>query len=90
MEALDISGPDAPASPGAAINAAFGAASAAPAVAQGAKPVLSASGGDAIDAIETLVREPAEKRLAYGKVGRNQPCPCGSGRKYKHCHGATA
>ena len=21
------------------------------------------------------------------KVGRNQPCPCGSGRKYKHCHG---
>ena len=23
------------------------------------------------------------------KAGRNQPCPCGSGRKYKHCHGAT-
>ena len=23
-----------------------------------------------------------------GPVGRNQPCPCGSGRKYKHCHGA--
>jgi preprotein translocase subunit SecA len=22
------------------------------------------------------------------KVGRNEPCPCGSGRKYKHCHGA--
>jgi uncharacterized protein len=22
------------------------------------------------------------------KVGRNDPCPCGSGRKYKHCHGA--
>lgn len=22
------------------------------------------------------------------KIGRNQPCPCGSGRKYKHCHGA--
>ena len=21
-------------------------------------------------------------------TGRNQPCPCGSGRKYKHCHGA--
>ena len=21
------------------------------------------------------------------KVGRNQPCPCGSGQKYKHCHG---
>ncbi|MFO0998395.1 MAG: preprotein translocase subunit SecA [Alphaproteobacteria bacterium] len=23
----------------------------------------------------------------WGKVPRNQPCPCGSGRKYKHCHG---
>jgi preprotein translocase subunit SecA len=22
------------------------------------------------------------------KVGRNQPCPCGSGKKYKHCHGS--
>ena len=22
------------------------------------------------------------------KVGRNDPCPCGSGRKYKNCHGA--
>jgi hypothetical protein len=21
------------------------------------------------------------------KIGRNKPCPCGSGRKYKHCHG---
>jgi preprotein translocase subunit SecA len=24
-----------------------------------------------------------------GKVSRNAPCPCGSGRKYKHCHGAA-
>jgi preprotein translocase subunit SecA len=22
------------------------------------------------------------------KVGRNDPCPCGSGKKYKQCHGA--
>jgi preprotein translocase subunit SecA len=22
------------------------------------------------------------------KVGRNDPCPCGSGKKYKRCHGA--
>ena len=22
------------------------------------------------------------------KVGRNDPCPCGSGKKFKHCHGA--
>jgi preprotein translocase subunit SecA len=26
-------------------------------------------------------------RRATPKVGRNQPCPCGSGKKYKHCHG---
>ena len=25
-----------------------------------------------------------------GKIGRNDPCPCGSGRKYKHCHGRLA
>ncbi|MCO6406323.1 preprotein translocase subunit SecA [Aurantimonas endophytica] len=24
----------------------------------------------------------------WGHVGRNEPCPCGSGKKYKHCHGA--
>ena len=24
------------------------------------------------------------------KVGRNEPCPCGSGRKYKHCHGTLS
>jgi len=29
---------------------------------------------------ETVVREGR-------KVGRNEPCPCGSGKKYKHCHG---
>ncbi|MCY1014975.1 YecA family protein [Pyxidicoccus sp. MSG2] len=25
---------------------------------------------------------------AHGKVGRNEPCPCGSGRKFKRCHGS--
>jgi uncharacterized protein YecA (UPF0149 family) len=24
-----------------------------------------------------------------GKIGRNEPCPCGSGKKYKKCHGAA-
>ncbi|MCB1735204.1 MAG: SEC-C domain-containing protein, partial [Gammaproteobacteria bacterium] len=32
------------------------------------------------EAPETFVREER-------KVGRNEPCPCGSGKKYKHCHG---
>ncbi|MBK9394832.1 MAG: preprotein translocase subunit SecA [Uliginosibacterium sp.] len=27
---------------------------------------------------------------ALPRVGRNDPCPCGSGKKYKHCHGALA
>ncbi|MBU0616287.1 MAG: SEC-C domain-containing protein, partial [Planctomycetes bacterium] len=29
-------------------------------------------------------------RRATPKVGRNSPCPCGSGKKYKHCHGKRA
>ena len=27
---------------------------------------------------------------SWGKVGRNEACPCGSGKKYKHCHGKIA
>ena len=27
---------------------------------------------------------------SWGRVGRNEPCPCGSGKKFKHCHGAFA
>lgn len=27
---------------------------------------------------------------SWGKVGRNEACPCGSGKKYKHCHGKYA
>ena len=34
--------------------------------------------------------EPATQRKTGEKVGRNEPCPCGSGKKYKHCHGANA
>jgi preprotein translocase subunit SecA len=30
------------------------------------------------------------KQAVSQKVGRNDPCPCGSGRKYKKCHGAVA
>ena len=28
-----------------------------------------------------------EDPSTWGKVARNAPCPCGSGKKYKHCHG---
>ena len=32
-------------------------------------------------------RDPADPST-WGKVGRNESCPCGSGKKFKHCHGA--
>lgn len=32
-------------------------------------------------------RDPQDPK-SWGMVGRNEPCPCGSGKKYKHCHGA--
>jgi preprotein translocase subunit SecA len=47
----------------------------------GGAPVPARTGGD--DVIKTVRREEP-------KVGRNDPCPCGSGKKYKKCHGATA
>ena len=34
--------------------------------------------------------EAAEVREAMAHVGRNDPCPCGSGKKFKHCHGQLA
>ncbi|MFI6293006.1 preprotein translocase subunit SecA [Nonomuraea sp. NPDC050790] len=35
----------------------------------------------------TKVRTTAAERAAYGNVERNAPCPCGSGKKFKRCHG---
>jgi preprotein translocase subunit SecA len=32
----------------------------------------------------------ATQVAAVPRVGRNEPCPCGSGKKYKHCHGKLA
>ena len=37
---------------------------------------------------DTLKKEP--KKNTDAKVGRNDPCPCGSGKKYKHCCGKNA
>lgn len=45
-------------------------------------------GRPASDIMEMLRRE-KEARSAPRKVGRNDPCPCGSGRKFKACCGAT-
>ena len=34
--------------------------------------------------------QPQTVKRKDAKVGRNDPCPCGSGKKYKKCHGAAA
>ncbi|MSE16565.1 hypothetical protein GKC49_16035, partial [Pantoea agglomerans] len=34
--------------------------------------------------------EPVAEQSGERKVGRNDPCPCGSGKKYKQCHGRIA
>jgi preprotein translocase subunit SecA len=41
------------------------------------------AGGAAAAAVNRDPNNPA----SWGKVGRNENCPCGSGKKYKHCHG---
>jgi preprotein translocase subunit SecA len=36
---------------------------------------------------ETIIKNLLSKNGNTPRVGRNEPCPCGSGKKYKHCHG---
>ncbi|GAA2380355.1 preprotein translocase subunit SecA [Nonomuraea africana] len=43
--------------------------------------------GEGGEVEHTSVRTTAAERAAYGNVERNAPCPCGSGKKYKRCHG---
>jgi preprotein translocase subunit SecA len=44
---------------------------------------VSSGDSEPQDRVETFVRDER-------KVGRNEPCPCGSGKKYKQCHGKVA
>ncbi|MBL7829272.1 MAG: preprotein translocase subunit SecA [Saprospiraceae bacterium] len=44
------------------------------------RAAMSASHNGPVQRVQPIVREKV--------VGRNEPCPCGSGKKYKHCHGA--
>jgi preprotein translocase subunit SecA len=44
------------------------------------------SGNQTVRAAERKPNDPT----TWGKVGRNETCPCGSGKKYKHCHGRYA
>src|SRR5437667_1711207 len=61
---------------------AFAGAARASAASGGAARQPARVGGDDA-AVKTVRRE-------MPKVGRNDPCPCGSGKKYKKCHGAAA
>ena len=48
-----------------------------------APPRAGASAPASVESAGTFVRNER-------KVGRNEPCPCGSGKKYKHCHGVLS
>jgi preprotein translocase subunit SecA len=80
---LILSGPSeepVPAFAGAARSAGGGQTAAAGSTAAGRQPPR-VGGDDA--AVKTIRRDEP-------KVGRNDPCPCGSGKKYKKCHGTAA
>jgi preprotein translocase subunit SecA len=49
-------------------------------------PALAGNGNGSARAVERNPRDPT----SWGKVGRNESCPCGSGKKFKHCHGRYA
>ncbi|MQT13414.1 preprotein translocase subunit SecA [Segnochrobactrum spirostomi] len=71
-----------------------------------ALPEMEAHHADPFTGLDELAEEAGEVKIAYaapvetvrdasdsstwGRVGRNEPCPCGSGKKYKHCHGQFA
>jgi uncharacterized protein len=40
--------------------------------------------------VQILAAQEAQKQVAFASAKRNDPCPCGSGRKFKRCHGRTA
>jgi preprotein translocase subunit SecA len=44
----------------------------------------------ALGATEEAPARDANDPTTWGRVGRNEACPCGSGKKYKHCHGVAA
>lgn len=49
--------------------------------------VAQSSGIVTMPFVDAEDRDPSDPET-WGKIGRNEPCPCGSGKKYKHCHGA--
>jgi preprotein translocase subunit SecA len=58
-----------------------------PAFAEAAPARPRGNYGDATSAVARAATLDPNDPTSWGKTGRNEPCPCGSGRKYKHCHG---
>ena len=58
----------------------------------GAGRRVAGAGAAPATATATAARPSAIRTIptTWGKVGRNEACPCGSGKKYKHCHGRFA
>ena len=52
-------------------------------------PDMGGLGADE-EAAEVQGRAQAPQGDAFARAGRNDPCPCGSGKKFKHCHGQLA
>jgi preprotein translocase subunit SecA len=55
----------------------------------GGLPPWQASGGARNGRTAAAQIDP-KNPASWGKVQRNAPCPCGSGKKFKHCHGKLA
>jgi len=53
-------------------------------------PVAGSGGDGGRDGVHPAAAAAAATPIRVPKVGRNDPCPCGSGKKYKKCHGATS
>lgn len=50
---------------------------------------MMSSGLPAAQVMEVMSPEKTRHSVAFPKVGRNEPCPCGSGLKFKKCHGRS-
>jgi preprotein translocase subunit SecA len=50
-------------------------------------PADAAAASPAATGMPQAAERNAQDPSSWGKVGRNEPCPCGSGKKFKHCHG---
>ena len=60
------------------------------------EPAMAGADDDGNGEVQTQVQTPVRHatgaidpgdQSSWGKVSRNAACPCGSGKKYKHCHG---